>query len=96
MITNLIVTAYCACTICCGPNAKGITASGKRPIEGITIAASRQYHFGTKVAINGHVYIVQDRLAKKYDNRVDIYFNRHSDAKKFGIGHYDVTIYENK
>lgn len=92
MITNLIVTGYCCCTICCGSHPSGLTASGKKPVEGITIAASRQYPFGTKVAINGHAYLVQDRLAKRYDSRVDIYFNRHSDAKKFGIHHYDVMI----
>lgn len=30
-------------------------------------------------------YKIQDRLHPKYDNRVDIYFSKHQDAKKFGI-----------
>jgi 3D (Asp-Asp-Asp) domain-containing protein len=92
MITNLVVTAYCACSICCGPHPSGLTASGKKPIEGITVAASRQYPFGTRLMIEGHTYIVQDRLAKRYDDRVDIYFSKHKDAKKFGLKHESVDI----
>jgi 3D (Asp-Asp-Asp) domain-containing protein len=85
MLTNLIVTAYCACKICCGSNAHGITASGMRPVPGVTCAASRSFPFGTKVRIAGHEYIVQDRLAKRYDSRVDIYYATHAEAKKAGI-----------
>jgi len=96
MITNLIVTAYCACHICCGPNAQGITASGKKPIEGITVAASRKIPFGTKIAIDGKTYIVQDRLAKKYDGRVDIYMSSHKKALNFGKQQKQVTIYDNR
>lgn len=32
------ITHYCACTKCCGTNAKGITASGKQVEENKTIA----------------------------------------------------------
>ena len=86
MITNLcIVTAYCACKLCCGSQAQGITASGLRPIEGITIAASRKIPFGTKMYIENVGWrVVQDRLAKKYDSRIDLYFARHKDALQFG------------
>lgn len=88
MITNIIqatITAYCACKLCCGPNAKGLTANGNKPIQGITIAASRKIPLQSSVQVGCKTYIVQDRLAKKYDSRFDIYFNKHSDAKKFGI-----------
>jgi 3D (Asp-Asp-Asp) domain-containing protein len=79
------VTAYCPCKKCCGPNAKGITASGKKAVEGITIAASRSIPFGTKINIPGlGVRVVQDRLAKKYDDRIDVFFNDHEKALKFG------------
>lgn len=87
-----VCTAYCACTKCCGPHAAGITASGKTPVQGITIAASRSIPLGTRVEINRHVYIVEDRLAKKFDNRFDIYFSRHEDAKRYGIRTNFVTI----
>ena len=88
MTTNIltaIVTAYCACTNCCGPNAKGITADGHKAKQGITIAAPRSLPFGAKITIDGHTYTVQDRLAVRYDNRYDIYFRSHKKAKAFGI-----------
>ena len=89
-MTNVLITAYCACTICCGPISSGITASGSRPTAGITVAASRRYPLGSTiyVTIPGYLnkrYLIQDRLHKQYDNRVDIYFSKHQDAKKFGI-----------
>lgn len=95
MTTNIItavVTAYCACKTCCGPNAKGITANGQKPIQGITIAASRSIPFGSRVTVGDHQYYVQDRLAKRYDSRFDVYFTKHSDAKAFGIRTNKVTI----
>lgn len=92
MITNLIVTAYCACHICCGSKASGITASGLKPVEGITVAASRSLPFGTRIIIDGHTYKVQDRLAKRYDNRIDIYMVSHRSALSFGKQIKQVTI----
>ncbi len=94
--TNYIVTvtAYCPCKKCCGPNAKGITASGKKAVEGITIAASRSIPFGTKINIPGvGNRIVQDRLSIKYDNRIDVFFNDHEKAKEFGKKSLTVTQY---
>ena len=96
MITNLIVTAYCACKICCGPQATGITASGLKPVQGRTVAASRSIPFGTKVVIKGRVYIVEDRLARRYDNRVDIFFTNHNDARIWGKQTLPVIIVNNK
>ena len=84
ILSNIIVTSYCACKICCGSHASGLTADGHKPIEGVTVAASRSIPFGTKLAIDGHTYVVQDRLAKRYDNRVDIYFRDHKRALKWG------------
>jgi len=86
IITNAILTAYCACAICCGKHAKqGLTASGNKPTQGITIAASRSIPLGSKVTLsNGHTYIVQDRLAKRFDSRFDIYFTSHKAALEFG------------
>lgn len=96
MITNLVVTAYCVCKICCGSHASGLTASGDLPREGITIAASRSIPFGTHVHITGFTndFIVQDRLAKRYDSRVDIYMASHRDALRFGKRTLQVTVYK--
>jgi 3D (Asp-Asp-Asp) domain-containing protein len=94
MITNAIVTAYCACKICCGQTSHGICADGHKPIAGVTVAASRNIPLGTHIHISGFTndFVVQDRLAKRYDNRFDIYFKSHNDALKFGLQHHDVTI----
>lgn len=80
------VTAYCGCVKCCGKwAATHKTADGHTPKEGITCAAPRSVPFGTKLDIEGvGTRIVQDRLAKKYDGRIDIYFAKHSEALKFG------------
>lgn len=80
---TVTVTSYCACKICCGENAKGITASGKRVKTGM-IAASRSIPFGTRIRIEGKIYTVEDRLAKRYDDRIDVYYESHEEAKKFG------------
>ena len=95
MTTNIItatITAYCACKLCCGPNAKGINANNTRPIPNHSIAASRKIQLGSKVIIAGHTYTVDDRLARKYDSRFDIFFATHKDALQFGIKTQTVTI----
>jgi 3D (Asp-Asp-Asp) domain-containing protein len=78
------ITAYCACEKCCGSNAIGLTANGHKPKQGVTCAASRSIPFGTRIEILGRVYTVQDRLATRYDNRIDLFFTNHADAKAFG------------
>jgi 3D (Asp-Asp-Asp) domain-containing protein len=80
-----VVTAYCACKECCGQDAYGYTASGRKPIEGITIAAPRSIPFGTKMFIDGVGHrVVHDRLANRYDTRIDVYMTDHNRAKQFG------------
>lgn len=46
-------SAYCTCKKCCGPNAKGVTASGKKAV-GKMIAAPKTWKFGTKVRVPGY------------------------------------------
>lgn len=87
------VTAYCACKRCTGPWSGGPTASGKMPVEGVTVAGPRWIPFGTKIEIAGvGRRVVQDRLAKRFDSRIDIYFSSHEVAKKFGIKRLRVTF----
>jgi 3D (Asp-Asp-Asp) domain-containing protein len=47
------VTAYCPCKLCCGPDARGITANG-RPARGRMIAAPSEYPFGTEMIVPGY------------------------------------------
>ena len=87
------VTHYCACTRCCGPNAQGITASGKRVSEGM-VAMSSHYPFGTQIMINGVMYTVEDRGGSGIENdisRVDIYVSDHNYALR--LGRFKTTAY---
>lgn len=86
------ITAYCACRKC--TKGTGITASGRKPVEGRTVAASRSIPLGTKIHIGGGIgwRVVEDRLAKRFDGRVDIYFRSHAEALKFGKQNRAVKI----
>lgn len=87
------VTAYCACVKCCGKWSGGPTASGVMPVEGVTVAGPRRIPFGTVVFVEGvGKRVVQDRLARRYDDRFDVYFEKHEDALKFGIRKLKVKI----
>lgn len=80
---NFNCTAYCTCTIC--TNGGGITASGTVPQANWTIAASKNYSFGTLIYIEGYgTYCVEDRGGAITDNKLDIYFGSHKEACNFG------------
>lgn len=85
-MTNLLllVTAYCHCALCNGVSGNP-TASGVMPKPGITVAASRSIPFGTMVLIDGIGWRrVEDRLAVRYDSRIDVFMRTHREAKRFG------------
>ena len=95
MTTNVItaiVTAYCACRTCCGPSASNLTAGGKPPTCERTIAASRSIPFGSRVVVAGRIYTVEDRLAKRFDSRFDIFMSSHQAALNFGIKTQSVVV----
>lgn len=78
------VSAYCACSKCCGKT-NGITASGTKATVGRTIAAPSSYSFGTKIELEGlGTYIVEDRGGAIQGNKIDVYFASHSEALAFG------------
>ena len=79
-------TGYCSCRLCCGRWAKwGLTASGRRPVEGVTVAAGPQWRFGTCLDIAGiGPRIVQDRGGAITGWRLDLYYARHGDARSWG------------
>lgn len=95
-ISNAIVTAYCACSICCGPG-RPIGANGKLPKSNISIAAPRNIPLNTTVTVilpSGRRIrrVVHDRTALRYDGRWDIYLPTHKSAKAFGIQRGTVII----
>lgn len=94
---NCTISYYCHCNICCGRNAKGITASGKKVKVGMF--ACNFLPFGTKVRIAGKTYTVEDRgsvklfgTMKKPKYRIDIFVNSHQEALDLGISLLSVEI----
>ena len=62
----------------------GQTASGKIARKG-TIAAPRQYPFGTVMKIEGYGSgIVEDRGGAIKGKKIDLYFPTHRQARKWG------------
>lgn len=104
LLGNYRITAYCACEKCCGewaknrPNGVVCGAAGIELKAGVSCASPLP--FGTVVEVEGlGEYIVQDRtaswIAEKYDNKViDIYFDDHEAALKFGIQNLNVYLKE--
>ncbi len=73
-----------------------ITASNTRTRDGVI--AANFLAFGTKVKIPGifgdKVFTVEDRMAKKHDGKIDIWFPERYLAKNFGVQEADVIILE--
>lgn len=83
------LTAYCPCYDCCKkrPTDKGygITKSGTKATENRTIAVDPKIiPLGSTVEINGQRYTAEDIGGAVKNNRIDIFFNSHQDALKFG------------
>ncbi len=100
-VIRMEVTAYCPCVKCCGPNAHGVTASGK-PVsynEGKFVAADTSVlPFGKQLVIpgyaDGQAVEVIDRGGAINGNKLDLYFDSHADALVWGRQHLDVTVIE--
>jgi 3D (Asp-Asp-Asp) domain-containing protein len=98
-IMQMEVTAYCACTKCCGPNAQGITASGKHVSynDGKFVAADRSIAFGTRLMIPGYdaqpVEVI-DRGGAIKGNKLDVFFPTHQEALEWGRRTVAVTVIE--
>jgi len=73
-----------------------ITASNTHVRDGIV--AANFLAFGTKVQIpeifGDKVFVVEDRMAKKHSNKIDIWFPERHLAKKFGIREAEVMVLE--
>lgn len=73
-----------------------ITASNTRVRDGVV--AANFLAFGTKVKIpslfGDKVFTVEDRMAKKHDGKIDIWFPERHLAKNFGVKETEVVILE--
>ncbi|HCC83461.1 TPA: hypothetical protein DEP96_01275 [Candidatus Uhrbacteria bacterium] len=75
-----------------------ITASGTHVRPGVI--AANFLPIGTKVKIPKYygeqVFVVEDRMNARYDKRIDIWMESHSDAIKWGIRNVEIEVYRIK
>lgn len=85
------VTAYCQCKVCCGPNARGITASGQ-PVtfhnRAFVAADTSVLPLYSRVIIPGYNHgkpvPVIDRGSAITGRAIDVYFPSHTQAQRWG------------
>lgn len=69
-----------------GAYANGYTATGAKATQGVTIAADPDVlPMGTEIELDGHTYTVQDTGGAIAGNRLDLYFDSHEDALRWGV-----------
>jgi 3D (Asp-Asp-Asp) domain-containing protein len=80
------ITAYCGCEKCCGKTDR-ITTTGTCAVEGVTIAVDPTViPYGSLVDIEGiGTFVAEDCGGAIKGNKIDIYFERHEDALRFGV-----------
>ncbi len=91
------VTAYCPCPKCCGRFSDGKTACNHRIRWGDRfVAADKYYGFGTEMIIpgynNGRPVKVLDRGKDIKGHRLDLFYNTHYTASRYGTKYLDVKI----
>ena len=91
--TKVVLTAYSS-TPDQTDNTPFITASNTCVRDGIV--AANFLAFGTKVQIpaifGDKVFTVEDRMARKHSDKIDIWFPEREQAKNFGVQEADVLI----
>ena len=102
----LIVTAYCQCSICCGKNANGLTATGRDAnLPGVAVDKS-VIPLGSRLDIPGYprtnvtskangAWILADdtgRLIKGF--KIDVRFEKHSEDIKWGKKRLKVRVWK--
>lgn len=84
LISSAIITAYVSTGNPC--------ASGHKPHSHYTIAAPRSIPLGSHVVIDGNIYTVEDRTAKHFNGRFDIFMDSKQAALNFGKQQHTVTV----
>lgn len=84
-------TGYCPCRKCTGHNSPevgghGLTTAGTRPKAGVTLATDwTVIPRGSLVHVEGlGVRLASDKGSAIQGPRIDVFFERHSQARKFG------------
>lgn len=90
------ITAYCTCRVCCGIySGMNHTASGTVPTSNRTLAVDRNLiPFGTRLVINGQVYVAEDVGGAIKGKHIDMFFYTHAEAIRWGKRSMEVYYYD--
>jgi len=96
-MVRMRVTAYCPCRRCCGKYSDRKTASGHKIRRGDTfVAADKRHSFGTEMIVPGYnnskLVKVLDRGRVIRGNRLDVFFDSHRKARKWGVKYLSVKV----
>lgn len=88
------LTGYCPCSRCCGKST-GITATGAKATEGVTVAADWSViPAGSRIEIEGvGERVVQDKGGGVKGNRIDIFVNSHGNAYNAAYNQKAAKVY---
>lgn len=93
MPITLKAYAYCPCIKCCGKD-NGITATGTQATPNRTIAVDTSViPYGSRVVIDGNVYIAEDCGGAIKGNTIDVFHATHQEALQWGIKYVDAVVY---
>lgn len=91
---EIVATAYCPCVKCCGKS-DGITSIGVKAKANRTVAADPNIlPYGTEILCGMGEFVVEDCGGAIKGNRVDFYFDSHSEALKFGRQEFTIWVKE--
>lgn len=81
------ITHYCDCEVCTLTPKGSKTATGKKPVEGVTIACDGKIlKMGDVVYIEGYgERVCQDKGGAIKHKKIDVFVSSHSKAKNMGI-----------
>lgn len=90
------ITAYCTCRVCCGVySGHNRTASGTVPTSNRTVAVDTSViPFGTRLVINGQVYVAEDVGGAIRGKHIDMFFYTHAEAVRWGRRYMEVFRYD--
>lgn len=96
-VVQMRVTAYCGCSKCCGEYSDGLTANMHKIQDGDAfVAADKKYAFGTELVVPGYnldrPVKVMDRGGAIKGDRLDVFFNSHKQALRWGVRYLEVKV----
>ena len=96
-VKNVLITFYCSCKICCGPNAVGLCADGTKACQGTLAADWKVFPKGSKITFtlpDGTVVsgTVHDTGIKVNGKHLDVWCSDHEKASTSGRWRVTVTV----